>query len=399
MARAPSAGTNFLSPEDYAQLLREAQATDRFAQGQLQAPRHWTQALAGALGMGLSGYQSGQARERNQATQADANAQLAAMLRGEENTAMMNPRSRDMAMRYEMQRPQREFQQFQREQAKANAPLERQLLQAKIEKAQRAAAEANSGDPRFGKTGAIFQDPRTGQYYTVQFADDGTRKISPLQDELTPAGLSGRAAADKKQAVMDREFEVKGRQGLSKAASAIEAAERSDANVFRTLDNLERLASPWTTGFKGTLGAYIAGSPASDLAIELDQIKANLGFAELQDMRANSPTGGALGAVSQRELDLLTRAQVALDQAQSLGQFKSALKRIRQIKKEGAEARRRAWERDVKAFGAENVPSPFAQGDEGYQAPQPEPPPTANQRLNFGQQGIGGSGWGMRKLD
>jgi len=105
-------------------------------------------------------------------------------------------------------------------------------------------------------------------------------------------------------------------------------------------------------------------------------------------MRANSPTGGALGAVSQRELDLLTRAQVALDQAQSLGQFKSALKRIRQIKKEGAAARRRAWERDVKAFGAENVPSPFAQGDEGYQATRPEPSPTANPRLNFGQQGV-----------
>jgi hypothetical protein len=382
------------TPEQLAVLLRQGQQMERDSANYLQPPRqgamHWTQGLAGVLGGVGGNYLQSSAAQQTGEGRMTGEKDLAAGMQGDQQAlarALQNPWVGDKARQWQAQAPQREFQQWKMGQAKANAPLERQLLQARIQKARRASAEANSGDPRFGKTGAIFQDPRTGQYYTVQFADDGTRKISPLQDELTPAGLSGRAAADKKQAVMDREFEVKGRQGLSKAASAMDAAERSDANVFRTLDNLERLASPWTTGFKGTLGAYIAGSPASDLAIELDQIKANLGFAELQDMRANSPTGGALGAVSQRELDLLTRAQVALDQAQSLGQFKSALKRIRQIKKEGAAARRRAWERDVKAFGAENVPAPFAQGDEGYQAPQPEPPPTANPRLNFGQQG------------
>ena len=100
---------NFISPEDYAQLLRESRDTDRFGQGMLQRPTHWSQALAGALGMGLGGYQAGQARDRNQATVQDANQQLAQLLQGGGNleAAMANPRSADAARQYQMQAPAR----------------------------------------------------------------------------------------------------------------------------------------------------------------------------------------------------------------------------------------------------------------------------------------------------
>lgn len=135
MAQVPGPATNFLSPEDYAQLLREARDTDRFAQGQLQAPRHWTQALAGALGMGLSGYQAGQARERNQATETAANQAIADILAGKEGAVaagMANPRSAQFAQQYQMQEPARERAAAEAARAAKLFPLQQDLLRAKI---------------------------------------------------------------------------------------------------------------------------------------------------------------------------------------------------------------------------------------------------------------------------
>ena len=45
----------------------------------------------------------------------------------------------------------------------------------------------------------------------------------------------------------------------------------------------------------------------------LDTLKANLGFKELQEMRQNSKTGGALGNVSDTEIKFLQAAQSAID--------------------------------------------------------------------------------------
>lgn len=44
---------------------------------------------------------------------------------------------------------------------------------------------------------------------------------------------------------------------------------------------------------------------AKDYKQRLDTLKANIGFGELQKMRDNSPTGGALGQVTERELGFL----------------------------------------------------------------------------------------------
>lgn len=397
MAQSPNASTNFLSPEDYAQMLRQAEMENRAGLLMNQAPRHWTQALAGALNQGLSGYRAGQAQERNQATQADANAQLAQLLQGGGNieAAMANPRSAQQAFQYQAQAPQREFQQFKMNQAREMAPLNMELKRAQIAQAQRRASE--EANARFGKTGAIFQDPNSKQYYTVQFADDGTRKITPLKGDLTPANLSPTAAADKTTAVKEAEANVKGRQGLAKSGRSMASAEISDSNLFRSLDNAKRLSSPWTTGFVGSISKYVAGSPSSDLAIELQQVKANMGFGALQQMRDNSPTGGALGQVTERELALLQNAEVALDQAQSLPAFRAALGRIRKIKTQYAKMRRKAWEQDIKRFGAENVPSPFIDQQPAQEAPAS---PASGGRMDFGQGGMAApSGFSIRKLD
>lgn len=178
MAQVPGPSTNFLSPEDYARLLQEADATDKFAQGQLQAPRHWTQALAGALGMGLSGYQAGQALERNAEAVNAGNASLAAMLQGDPEAlkaAMSNPRTAQAAFNYHLQAPQREYQQWKMANERENAPLERDALKAQIEARRAQTASSNRPpQPKWVKVGrdSMGQD-------IMGWVDPATRQVIP----------------------------------------------------------------------------------------------------------------------------------------------------------------------------------------------------------------------------
>jgi hypothetical protein len=78
----------------------------------------------------------------------------------------------------------------------------------------------------------------------------------------------------------------------------------------------------------GSVFANLPGTKAHDLAKTLDSIKARVGFDALQEMRANSPTGGALGAVSEKENMLLQSQLGSLEQSQSKEAFKHNLQRL-----------------------------------------------------------------------
>jgi hypothetical protein len=67
----------------------------------------------------------------------------------------------------------------------------------------------------------------------------------------------------------------------------------------------------------GSLLKDVPGTQAKGVAGMISTIKANIGFAELNDMRQASPTGGALGQVSNKEIDFLQAVLGNLDQAQS----------------------------------------------------------------------------------
>lgn len=70
-------------------------------------------------------------------------------------------------------------------------------------------------------------------------------------------------------------------------------------------DALEWVDTFGTGGIAGALMSYVPGSNAYNLDKTMDTIRANLGFNELQAMRAASPTGGALGSVAVKELEML----------------------------------------------------------------------------------------------
>lgn len=112
-------------------------------------------------------------------------------------------------------------------------------------------------------------------------------------------------------------------------------------NVLGNIDDAMKLIGPMTSGFAGAQFAKVQGSPAYNLSKTLQTIKANIGFDRLQEMRAASPTGGALGQVAVQELEALQASIASLDQGLSPDQLKANLIKIQQHYD--------AWENTVKA--------------------------------------------------
>ena len=92
------------------------------------------------------------------------------------------------------------------------------------------------------------------------------------------------------------------------------------------------------------MASAVPGSPAYDLARTLDTIKANIGFNELQTMRDNSPTGGALGSITERELAFLQSTVASIEQPQSEAQLRENLKVLSDYLKSNAQQRRAAFD-------------------------------------------------------
>ena len=78
------------------------------------------------------------------------------------------------------------------------------------------------------------------------------------------------------------------------------------------------------------LGKALPMTEARELASKVDTIQANLAFDELEKMRKNSPTGGALGQVTEMELRLLKSAVSGLDPALGVDAFNDQVELIKQ---------------------------------------------------------------------
>jgi hypothetical protein len=90
----------------------------------------------------------------------------------------------------------------------------------------------------------------------------------------------------------------------------------------------------------------LGATPANTLKGALETIRSNIGFSELQKMRDESPTGGALGQVAVQELNYLQAALGSLDQSQKPEVLISNLKKIKNILDRYEKIRVNAFERD-----------------------------------------------------
>lgn len=89
-----------------------------------------------------------------------------------------------------------------------------------------------------------------------------------------------------------------------------------------------------TSGATGALLGLIPGTGAYDQKATVETLQADAAFSTLQQMRNASKTGGALGQVSERELDLLMGAVGNLKIGQSPEQFGKNLKQYIDMRNE-----------------------------------------------------------------
>ncbi len=101
-------------------------------------------------------------------------------------------------------------------------------------------------------------------------------------------------------------------------------------DISRVMTALDQGVIP-VTGLIGGTAANVPGTAAYDVAKTLDTIRANVGFDKLQQMRESSPTGGALGQVSEMENRLLQSVLGNLTQSQSEAQFRYNLTRLEDV--------------------------------------------------------------------
>lgn len=203
------------------------------------------------------------------------------------------------------------------------------------------------GDTREYKSGGlVYTQEFDGENWktiakTPQFKPDGPEKppAAPPGYQWTPEGglkpIPG-GPADYK-AGKEAEATARRQEGaLARAASVKEAVQLAIQQTNR-----------FTTGAGSDTAARLGVTPAVNLRRTLDQIKANIGFQELQAMREASPTGGALGQVAVQELNMLQSVLGSLDASQSADQLTRSLNKVYDHFTK--------WERAVKA--AQQQPS------------------------------------------
>lgn len=154
--------------------------------------------------------------------------------------------------------------------------------------------------------------------------DPETRQ--PVIDPAT--GLPQAAAVPGSPAALEAQ------QAEEQQGQRAEQTERAGGIVLEDIDRvlgmLDNGGVPITGGM-GVLSSWVPGTEASDAYYLLQTIKGNIGFDRLQQMREASPTGGALGNVTEQELATLQAVLGSLEQRQSAEQFRRNLERLREV--------------------------------------------------------------------
>jgi len=104
-----------------------------------------------------------------------------------------------------------------------------------------------------------------------------------------------------------------------------------DSEINDALANLKEHEGSWigTTGWGAALNWWPGRNPSKTLADNLAAITSNIGIKTVTDMRKASPTGGALGNVTDADVAMLKRIYGSMDQ---WGDDRELAKRLRRFK-------------------------------------------------------------------
>jgi len=170
--------------------------------------------------------------------------------------------------------------------------------------------------------GSVQQMSMTpGQAQANQIAEarlaQGDRRLAGIENRATAAAGIGTALAPKE--VQKREAKY------PQATAAVRETLSAQDQLIKDLEALKK-----HSGLKGITGVIFGRTPSvaedsREAKAKFDKIMARGGFSELAKMRAASPTGGALGNVSDTEGKYLRQAFAALDPTQSTESFQKTI--------------------------------------------------------------------------
>src|SRR5574343_239080 len=145
------------------------------------------------------------------------------------------------------------------------------------------------------------------------------RRVAVLEDRAKDAGVPGMQLSKKELQSREAAF--------PKATTAIKSFE---ADADELISDLERLKNhPGLSNITGVIAGRTPSLTAQGRAAQAlyDKIIAKGGFQSLQDVRNASPTGGALGAVSNQEGQQLKSAFSEIDQKMDAPDVRGAIDR------------------------------------------------------------------------
>jgi hypothetical protein len=250
-------------------------------------------------------------------------------------------------------------------------PLDAQLKRAQIGAANALATQRASGggggNSVFSQTmDAIDADPELSKLSTIdkiRLAQNrvGTDLTISANGEVN--AMEGAATGRGELKFAERlgtdrgKYMAAGEQGLQKLQSRVASSTDSSNRVISKIEQVESRVGSNTAGLGGVLLSKLPATEARDVQRDLQTIKANMGFDELQEMRENSPTGGALGPVAVQEIEFLQSVVASLDQDQSVEQFRRNLGEAKAAIKQSNQRITEAYNRDVERFGQQIMPT------------------------------------------
>jgi hypothetical protein len=216
---------------------------------------------------------------------------------------------------------------------------------------------------------------------------EGYRRIrdpqgNPLYDEPLP----GSPAAAKFEAA--RKAETARAEGRTQASTIV--TQEIDA-LTTALDAEEKATgtdklNPYVrfTGIPGKAFEGVPGSARKSAQGFIDTIRANIGFEQLDKMRQESPTGGALGNITEQELKFLQSTLGTLDLDSDPAVLRRNLKRIRELYENVMRKAAAYPNADKYGFGAGGA-APAGGSQQPAEVPAPAAaPPTGGRNIGGG---------------
>lgn len=213
--------------------------------------------------------------------------------------------------------------------AQAQSELQRKLIESQI--GLNTAKASLGGNPTAGNVAKTFEGdngnmwiirqdgkaqdtgvPFSNNLQLVEQADGSVVAVDRRTGQVVGSPVTPQQASEATR----RKTQTEKQQKLPTELAALDSViGKADATIDKTQE-VKPLVTPANVGIestlRGDLPGFLGGDPRK-LKQAVKSLQANFGFDTLQQMRQASKSGGALGQVSERELDLLINALRSID--------------------------------------------------------------------------------------